>query len=288
MKFWKWVLIGVVLGLAVGLIYTWLISPPEYYNTYPPLMGPAYRKDWIAMTALAYGAEGDWARTQLRLQGLPKAEIQQVLRQVLEDAASAGRPILLLQRLAHLGQVYEVRSPAVDIYAGAVTAIPPTLRPTQSPTPIPPTATLLPPTPVPTVTPSPTVSPSPTPPYVSPYKVISQTLACADAPLLAVSLLISHTVEVRGRERSVQEPQPGRELWLLWEDGADHAFTGFKPEQGLGYADFVIAPGRVYKLYIGAITGVPIATLQVTPCTPEEGAGWATYSLIILEVPLGE
>ena len=88
---------------------------------------------------------------------------------------------------------------------------------------------------------------------------------------------------MRGRERVEQVPQPGRTIWLLWEDGADRAITGFKPEIGPGYADFVIEPGRIYNLYIDTPAGIPVSTLQVAPCTPEEGGGWMARSLIILE-----
>jgi hypothetical protein len=125
--------------------------------------------------------------------------------------------------------------------------------------------------------------PTPTPDRVTPYQVISQTLHCAEQPRIAVSLLLSQTIEVRGRERVEQEPQPGREIWLIWEEGADRAITGFRPELGLGYADFIIEPGYVYNLYVDTPTGIPISTLQVAPCTPDEGAGWIVRTLIVQE-----
>ena len=103
MKIWGWLSLGLILGLAGGLVYTWVLSPPEYYDTYPPLMDEPYRRDWIGMTALAYGVDGDWSRTQLRLHGMEQAEIQTVVAAALEDAVNQGRPMLLLQRLAHLG-----------------------------------------------------------------------------------------------------------------------------------------------------------------------------------------
>jgi len=287
MKPWTLLGVGLLIGLVGGLIYAWVLSPPEYYDTYPPLMHESYRKDWIQMTTLAYGAEGDWNRMALRLRGLSEAEVRQVTAQMLDKAIAADHPIILLQRVAKLARSYGVNNPAVDIYTqeNPGPSLPPSTKPAPLPTPMS-TATPVPPPPTPTLTPGPTLPPVsilPTPQLPTPYRIISQTLGCADTPSIAVSLLLSRTVEVRGRERVEQVPQPGRAIWLLWEDGADRAITGFKPEIGPGYADFVIEPGRVYNLYIDTPTGIPVSTLQVAPCTPEEGAGWMARSLIVLE-----
>jgi len=276
-----WLSLGLVVGLVGGLIFTWVISPPVYYNTTPPMMTEAHRKDWIKMTALAYGADGNWARAQLRLADLEEVEIRQVAAQTLDAAIAQGRPLLLLQRIATLANAYGVTSPAVTIYLEQPPAPEPTVALLLPPTEVTsPTST---PTPMPTATPTPTVPPTPTPQLPAPYTIISQTLRCAAAPQIAVSLLLSQTVEVRSRERVVQTPQPGRTIWLLWEDGADRAVTGFRPELGLGYADFTVAPGRVYKVYIDTPTGAPLSTLQTEPCTPDEGGGWIARVLTVLE-----
>ena len=74
MKSWGVLSIGLILGLAGGLVYTWVISPLEYYDTYPPLMHESYRRDWVQMTALTFGADGNWNRAKLRLHGLDVAE----------------------------------------------------------------------------------------------------------------------------------------------------------------------------------------------------------------------
>ena len=287
MKSWVLLVVGLLLGMAGGLVYTWVLAPPQYYNTYPPLLQLPYRQDWIRMTALAYGADGNWDRAQLRLRDLSEVEVRRVTAQVLEEAVSKGRSIAVLQHLAKLAQAYGVDSPAVHIYAGGGAPAPtpigaaPAVSPTATPTTAPPTATS-------TVTPSPSptlpplfIGPTPQPP--SPYKVISQTLTCASPPTISVSLVVSHSVKVRGREKVELEGLPVQAVWLIWDEGADRALTGFRPEFGLGYADFVVEPGRVYKLYIVSPTGVPISTLMVEPCAPEEGGGWVSRSLTILK-----
>jgi hypothetical protein len=283
-KHWGVLIVGLILGLAAGLLYTWVISPPEYYDTYPPLLDKAYRSEWIQMTALAYGTEGNWSRTQLRLQGLSEADIRPIVAAVLDQAVASGRPLVTLQRMAKLAAFYGIDTPAVTIYTGAdstaptpaptVTsqAIPPTSAPTA--TAIPPTNT---PVPVPTITTTTAISPS-----LSAFHIVSQTLTCTDQPQIAVSLVLSHTITVRRREEVEWLPLPGREVWLLWEDGADRAVTGFNTEMGLGYADFIVAPGRVYKLYIDVPRGAPVSTIQVEPCTGDEGEGWISRLLVLM------
>ncbi|MBN2003509.1 MAG: hypothetical protein JXA21_09150 [Anaerolineae bacterium] len=280
MKLWGLLATGIVMGLIVGLVYTWVIAPPEYYDTLPMRMHEYYRRDWIRMTALAYGIDSNLERAQIRLQGLPEDEIRQGIAQTLDDAIAAGRPILLLQHLSELARNYGANTPAVEIYAPKAPTSP--TAPPPSPTP-----TATPQRPTPTVQPTltPFFLPSPTPALFSPYTIISQTLTCTPNANVGVSLVISQTTKVRGRERVEYIPVPGHIIWLLWEDGADRAITGFKPDQGLGYADFEITPGRIYKLYMGSPIGLPISTIQSAPCAPEEGEGWITRIFTVLLDP---
>jgi len=284
MKAWGVLIVGLILGLAAGLLYTWVISPPEYYDTYPPLLEKSYRADWIQMTVLAYGAEGNWNRTQLRLQGLPEAEIRPIAATALDQAVAAGRPLVMLQRMAKLAAFYGIDTPAVHIYTGADSTAP-TPAPTPTTQAIPPTIAPTPTAAAPTNTPLPAptlTNGTPIATALNEFHIVSQTLTCTSSAHIAVSLVLSHTITVRRREEVEWLPLPGREIWLLWEDGADRAVTGFNPEMGLGYADFTVAPGRVYKLYIDVPSGAPISTLQVEPCTADEGEGWISRLLVFM------
>src|SRR3989304_5358378 len=51
--------IGLVLGVATGLIYGWIISPVEYINTAPDSLRADYRTDYVLMVAQAYAVEDD-------------------------------------------------------------------------------------------------------------------------------------------------------------------------------------------------------------------------------------
>jgi hypothetical protein len=285
MKLWGVAVVGLLLGLVAGLIVTWFVVPLEYYDTYPPMLDASYRHEWIRMTVWAYGLEGDWERTEARLLNLESSEIRVVAADVLEQATVTGQPVEVLVRLAGFAAAYGVSTPGVAIYgqgdavaptadapvAGAVSA---QATPTQAP--VIPTLTL---TPVPTVTPS--LTPTPPVTETSPIRIISQTLTCATEPSIAVSLELSRTIEVRGREEQEIVGLPMREIWLLWDDGADRAITGFRPDLGLGYADFVVIPGRSYNLYIDSPHGRPVLAIQVEPCPPDEGTGWVSRYLVL-------
>ncbi len=283
MKWGPLLILGLVIGLLGGLIYTWGIQPVEYYDTYPPLMGAPYRHTWITMTAQAYGVEGNWARTQVRLTGLPEGEVRRVVTDELEQAIADGAAVPYLQRISKLAQAYGATGPAIQIYGEGEALDTPTPRPTiptETPTSTPtetPTST-----PTPTFTPTPTVQP--TSPYSPAIRVVSQTLTCTLKPQIAVSIEISTTLD-EGDDEPVWTGDPMREVWLIWDDGADRAITGLRPEQGLGYADFVIEPGRVYNLYVDSPTGVPLRTLQSEPCAQDEGEGWTSRWLRIREFP---
>jgi hypothetical protein len=72
------------------------------------------------------------------------------------------------------------------------------------------------------------------------------------------------------------EPLPGVEVLVQWDEGQDHFFTGFKPEEGLGYGDFQMAPDISYSVLI--VGGSPtVSGLRVEPCDAAAGGlagGW--------------
>ena len=336
MKFLPVFIVGLILGLAGGLVYAWVISPLEYINTYPPYMNTAYRKDWIRMAVLAYGLEGNLDRTNLRLRGLPAEEVDYVLLETLEEAVASDFDIAALKPLAKLAALYGVDSPVVRVYTEQEIVLPdkPFAERTSTPTVRPPTA-------APTLTPLPTATPDSvdlTPPAVSSaFTVISQTLSCSEVPTIAIvleltstlgieysfdvsrtlgisptmgltqttsvtsttaltstlditatldlsrTLELTTTLDVEIENPPVHSRNWGREIWLMWDEGADRAYTGFRPAFGLGYADFNVEPGRRYNVYIDNPWGVPLIVLQVEPCTPEEGGGWISRKLVVVE-----
>lgn len=289
-KLWGVIVVGMVLGLAGGLIYTWFVSPLTYIDTYPPMLALRHRQDWARMTVWAYAIEGNWERTQVRLLNLPQPVVASVAEQVLDRAVVQGHPIEVLQSIAQLAADYGATGPGVAVYlepagtlsfdAMLVASATPVATPSPTRTPLHATPTMA----ATAVQPrSPTRTPTPLPMLDPPFRIVSQTLTCDLAPSIAISLEVSRTIVVRGREVQEQVGLPMREVWLIWESGADRAITGFRPDKGLGYADFDVEPGRTYNVYIDSPTGPPVLTVQVEPCAPREGEGWVSRQLVLWE-----
>lgn len=290
-------LLGLVVGLAAGLYYTWMVNPVQYYNSLPSLMRSDYRADWIKMSALAYAQDGNLARAEARLNGLNRQEVQQQVARVLDEAVALERPLPLLQRLASLASHYGADTPTVRIYAQST----PTAE-TPSPTPSPtetPTATPT-PTLTPTTTPRPTATATPTPRYtatprptptplviaVPDYTVVSLERLCEVQPRVLVTLTESVTVTVRGQPRSELRPLPGLTLWLISGNQTNRAVTGLRPDINPGYADFVVQPNTIYNLYVETPDGAPVARLNIEACLAgEESNTWTTWSLTLQRRP---
>lgn len=284
MKIGGALIVGLLLGLVGGLIYTWFVAPIQYYDTYPPMLASRYRQEWVRMTAWTYGMEGNWDRTKTRLLDLPDSEVREGAVKVLDEAVAVGAATEVLQRVARLAAAYGATGPGVSIYTG-VSSAPSEAAPSAVPLPTATAISIVPASPAPTSPPAPTATWVPAPP--SPFRIISQTLTCEPKPRIAVSLEVSRTIVERGRERSEIVGLPNHYLWLIWDSGADRAITGFRPEVGLGCADFVVEPGHTYNLYIDSPNGLPIFTVQVEPCVASED-GWVSRYLTVRKIETPE
>lgn len=290
-----YLLTGLILGAALGLVYAWLISPRNYADTSPASLQAEFKDQYRAMIALAYLADGNFARAQARLDLLRDEDAIQELNAQAQRSLAEGvspREAQALGLLAvALGQGGLPGNPGLTtqspVASSAPTDIPPP-SPTASPTgttPTPNPATQTAPTNPPaaevtaspdvirtlgaTGTPLPTRTPSPTP--GSPFVLTDQTFIC-DLNVVGPLLIVL-------AENTAGQPLPDVEAIVNWEGGEDHFFTGLKPELGLGYADFVMAPGVVYALRL-AEGGQPISDLAPAECeTPRGERYWGSWVL---------
>ena len=69
-----YLLTGVVIGLALGLVYAWLISPVAYVDTEPATLRKDYKEIYRDQIAAAYTATGNLPRARLRLALLKDAD----------------------------------------------------------------------------------------------------------------------------------------------------------------------------------------------------------------------
>ncbi|GAB4533913.1 MAG: hypothetical protein Fur0018_23590 [Anaerolineales bacterium] len=92
----------ILIGLAAGLFYGWVVNPVSYVDTSPQALHPAYKADYVLMTAEIYRADGDFQAAVQRLQWLGDAPPAEVVQQAIAFATSAGyssADVQLMQRL---------------------------------------------------------------------------------------------------------------------------------------------------------------------------------------------
>jgi hypothetical protein len=288
-KRWVALTVGAVVGLMLGLAYTWLISPVELINTHPALLRADFRSDWVHIAALSYAADGDLERARKRLEVLEREDVAGAIEALINEYATAGHPADTMRRLTTLAQAFDVHTSAMLPYLQTPESPSPTPTSAPLPAPVPsspftPTATHLPtatqelaltPTPTPYVIASPLPTPAapltdalgtpvatPTPPLVTRLQVTQQEQVCepGQAPHIEVVVRDESGADVAGVE-----------IWLMWTGGADRAVTGLKPQKGGGYADFLAEPDVRYALGAGEL-GMPLATdLRIEPCPAREG-----------------
>jgi len=67
MRRWIRFFIAVLVGVALGLLYGWVINPVEFADTSPDSLRIDYKTDYVLMVAEAYSREGDLALAAQRL-----------------------------------------------------------------------------------------------------------------------------------------------------------------------------------------------------------------------------
>ena len=58
---------GLILGLALGLVYAWVLFPVQFIDNAPSSMREDFKDQYRALVAVAYVANGDLGRAQARL-----------------------------------------------------------------------------------------------------------------------------------------------------------------------------------------------------------------------------
>lgn len=90
MKRWgrRWILflLAVVVGVAGGIGYGWLVNPVKYSETHPDTLGLDYQTDYVLMVAEIFQAEGDVDKVVERLTFLNPDSLQTLLQTTLTHA----------------------------------------------------------------------------------------------------------------------------------------------------------------------------------------------------------
>ncbi len=300
-----WYLLGgLVLGIALGLVYSWLISPVEYIDGAPDALRADFKDQYRITIASAYYVDGDIDRARARLATLNDPDPVTALANQANALLAAGDPDQSAALLMVLAQALQPVAPTValsDTDTPFAIIVPATDTPTTGPTYIPtetntppatdtpggpptdtplasstptlsknPTATW---TPIATLTPRPTRTFTPTPGL--PFVIDSQGTVCdANIPDGLIQVYIRDAAGY---------PLPGVDILVKWDGGQEHIFTGLKPELGNGYADFAMTPGVIYSVQI--YSGSAVAKdLQAPPCE-SSGAKWWGHVILVFRQP---
>jgi len=187
-----YLLTGFILGVILGLVYAWLISPVEYVDTPPSALRADAKDQYRVLIALSYGVTGDLTRAKARLavldsdgkivDGLPVDPLPtsaQWLAAQAQRALAEGRPQTEVQALGLLaGALGEKPTPLPSLTH--TSSPPPQASPTQIPPPASPTASQTQPLPSATVLPSQT-----------PLSPASATLTLGVSPAVSMTTTIT-------------------------------------------------------------------------------------------------
>ncbi len=273
LPFWRrlsstgWLLLSLVIGLAGGLYYAWVVDPVIFTDASPARFNDRYREEYIILVSQSYAVNENWPLAQQRLAALDDTQIAQTVNDLLETAVRQQRPAPLLEQLAVVARQLGAEGQAIALFAPTLPAA--NLQPTPTsavvttPTSTPPPAATATDTPIPTPTGTATRPATATP--QPNYRLTEQTRLCDDNETI-------NQIEVIVLDAFLND-LPGIEVEVSWQNGSDRFFTGFKPENGRGYADFEMSPDVSYTVRLP--DGSPeVSGLRLEECASGFNGGW--------------
>jgi hypothetical protein len=227
------VVLATAAGIAGGLYYTWMLVPVEYYDSAPADLYAQDKLTYLALIGDAYVHDGDLDRATGRLSELGVEPDGEVLAGLIEEYLEAGGKPEEVRNLARLAEALGAHGGVLLVFR---VAAPPTATATSLvPTDVPPT--LQPPTPIPELQ----------------FRLVEQTQLCADP---------GEPGKIAVWVRDAQGSQlPGIQIVVSWPQGQDRFFTGLRPANGAGYADFQMRSGTEYEVALVGFRGDPAERL---------------------------
>jgi hypothetical protein len=102
--------IALIAGVALGLVYGWVIAPVEYVDVTPDLLRQDYRVDFVLMAAEAYQSDFDAASAARRLALLGSDPPASLVTSAIEYASAnkfTEEEMRMLQSLLTAMQTYQ-------------------------------------------------------------------------------------------------------------------------------------------------------------------------------------
>lgn len=279
-------------GFGLGLAYAWLLSPVTYVDATPALLRADFKDQYRIIISASYAANQDLPRAQARLSLLGDTDPIDALSAQAQRMLASGESFEKARPLAQL---------ATDLQRGFVsepfTSTPfptfstPDVQLTNTPSVV---ETQLDTNEEITVTPPPTIvfeqtpliplfqeTVTPRPTFTStagpgePFVLTGQEPLCdpGSSKLMQFILTDSNRRQIAGVE-----------IIVTWSQGEDRFFTGFKPELGNGYADFVMEASVVYNIRI-VTGGAFVPDISAPSCTDPNGVEYPGGILLTFQQP---
>lgn len=110
MRRWGRFLIAILLGISLGLLYGWLISPIRYVETTPDTLHIQYKSDYVLMVAEVYNADKNLETAIRQLGSLGNTSPSDLIYQAIVFAQKAGyadADLTAMQNLLNAVQVLD-------------------------------------------------------------------------------------------------------------------------------------------------------------------------------------
>jgi hypothetical protein len=297
-----YILLGLFAGIGLGLVYSWQISPVNYVDANPAILRADFKDQYRIIIAAAYASTHDLPRARARLELLSDADPTNELSAQAQRMLGNGELPESVQPLAQLAADLKQGHASLSITNTPVTGEPFVSTPfnaiTNTPTPETPTtleeiiptetqfsaplpASTLPfeqtplvPQQLSTATPRPTSTP--TKGVRVPFTLTGQDTVCdvnLEPGLLQFNLTDSR-----------RKPVAGIQIIVTWDKGEDSFFTGFKPEVGDGYADFIMQADTVYSIRV-VDGGSFVPNISAPTCTDENNGNYLGGLLLTFQQP---
>lgn len=283
-------ILALLTGLGLGLVYSWFISPVTYVDANPAILRTDFKNQYRIVISASYTSTHDLARARARLELLGDIDPAGELGAQAQRMLAAGEPFENARPLAQLASdlkqgftsLPSIFTPFTNIINTAEVSAPRSSTETQiimdaiTLTPLPTTFEQTPLVPIiaSTNTPRPTFTPIPTP--GAPFILIEQDTVC-DASLQP-GLMQFMFIDSRRKQAA------GIEIIVTWNQGEDRFFTGFKPELGNGYADFVMQADTIYSVRI-VNGGAFVPNLSAPICADPNGMNVLGGLLLTFQQP---
>jgi hypothetical protein len=270
-----YLLTALILGLILGLGYSWVVSPLTQKDTHPATLREDYQDVYRSLIARAYQANRNLPRARARLELLgdeePALALAAQAQRSLAERGDQEMARLLADLSTDLRNTPEAAAedqpeptPTPEPGEGSGPQTPTgatgTAAVDQASTSATPTAE--------------TLSPTATATEAPPFTLQDQAAICN--PDLSEPLIQVYATDAEG------QGVPGVEIIVSWgTDNRETFFTGLKPDLGDGYADFEVEPGVTYTVELPENRTL-VEELQVQQCGGDgEQTYWGSWEIYI-------